>query len=80
MARSLVAREIVKLKGEPVLREDFTTDNGNIILDVHQWEINEPIKLEETLNHITGTVCNGLFAKRGADVIIIGQEHGVKTL
>jgi ribose 5-phosphate isomerase A len=78
MARSYVAREIVKLGGEPVLRQNFTTDNGNIILDVHNWEIMEPVKLE--LNNITGVVTNGLFAMRPADVLLLGTPDGVKTL
>ena len=80
MARSYVAREIVKLGGEPVLRQDFTTDNGNIILDVHNWEIMEPVKLEQELNNITGVVTNGLFAMRPADVLLLGTEDGVNTL
>jgi len=80
MARSYVAREIVKLGGQPVLREGFTTDNGNIILDVHNMQIMEPVKLEETLNHITGVVTNGLFARRPADVLLLGGKDGVKTL
>lgn len=80
MARSYVAREIVKLGGEPVLREGFTTDNGNIILDVHNMEIMEPIKLEQTLNNIVGVVTNGLFAMRPADVLLLGTAEGVKTL
>jgi ribose 5-phosphate isomerase A len=80
MARSYVAREIAKLGGQPVLREGFTTDNGNVILDVHNLEIMEPVKLEETLNHITGVVTNGLFARRPADVLLLGTQDGVKTL
>lgn len=80
MARSYVAREIAKLGGQPVLREGFTTDNGNLILDIHNMEIMEPVKLEETLNHITGVVTNGLFACRPADVLLLGTESGVKTL
>ncbi len=80
MARSLVARELVKLGGEPVLREDFTTDNGNIILDVHNLEIMEPVKLEQTLNNLTGVVTNGLFAMRPADVLLLGTEDGVKVM
>jgi len=79
MARSYVAREIVKLGGEPVLREGFTTDNGNIILDVHGMEIMEPVKLENQLNSIVGVVTNGLFAARPADVLLIGTPDGVKT-
>ena len=80
MARSYVAREIAKLGGQPVLREGFTTDNGNVILDVHNMQIMEPVKLEETLNHITGVVTNGLFAMRPADVLLLGTESGVKTI
>lgn len=80
MARSYVAREIAKLGGQPVMREGFTTDNGNIILDVHNLEIMEPVKLEETLNHITGVVTNGLFALRPADVLLLGTQDGVRTL
>lgn len=80
MARSYVAREIVKLGGQPVLREGFTTDNGNIILDVHNLEIMEPVKLEQALNQLTGVVTNGLFAQRPADVLLLGTENGVKTL
>ena len=68
MARSYVAREITKLNGTPVLRQGFTTDNGNVILDVHGLAISNPVDLEEKLNNITGVVCNGLFARRGADV------------
>lgn len=80
MARSYVAREIVKLGGQPVLREGFTTDNGNIILDIHNMEIMEPVKLEEALNQITGVVTNGLFARKPADVLLLGTQSGVKTL
>ncbi len=78
MARSYVAREIVKLGGEPVLREGFTTDNGNVILDIHGMEIMEPVKLEEQLNDIVGVVTNGLFAMRPADVLLVGTPDGVK--
>jgi len=80
MARSYVAREIAKLGGQPVLREGFTTDNGNIILDIHNMEIMEPVKLEETLNQITGVVTNGLFARKPADVLLLGTPDGVRTL
>ena len=79
MARSYVAREIVKLGGEPVLREGFTTDNGNIILDVHGMEIMEPVKLENQLNSIVGVVTNGLFAARPANTLLIGTPDGVKV-
>ncbi len=78
MARSYVAREIVKLGGTPVLREGFTTDNGNIILDVKGLEIMEPVKLETSLNNIVGVVTNGLFAIRPADILLLGTNEGVK--
>lgn len=80
MARSYVAREIVKLGGDPVWRDGFVTDNGNHILDVHNLEIMEPAKFEETLNGITGVVTNGLFARRPADVLILGGDNGVQVL
>jgi ribose 5-phosphate isomerase A len=80
MARSYVAREIVKRGGNPVLREGFTTDNGNQILDVHNLQIMEPAKLEADLNNIPGVVTNGIFALRPADVLILGTASGVKTL
>jgi ribose 5-phosphate isomerase A len=80
MARSYVARQIVKLGGQPVLREGFTTDNGNIILDVHNLEIMNAPELEARLNGIAGVVTNGLFALRPADVLILGSDEGVKTL
>lgn len=80
MARSYVAREIVKLGGDPVYREGFVTDNGNIILDVHNLVIAEPINLENQLNNIVGVVTNGLFAARGADVLLLGTNEGVKTI
>jgi len=80
MARSMVARELVKLGGQPVYREGFVTDNGNDILDVHNLEIMEPAKLEQTLNNIPGMVTNGLFALRPADVLLLGTEEGVKKI
>jgi len=80
MARSYAARQIVKLGGQPVLREGFTTDNGNVILDVHNLKILDAVELEEQLNHITGVVCNGLFARRPADVLLVAGEQGVTTL
>ena len=81
MARSYVAREIIKqVGGEPVLREGFTTDNGNIILDIHNLDIMDPVKTEDILNSITGVVTNGLFAKRPADVLLLGCPDGVKKL
>jgi ribose 5-phosphate isomerase A len=80
MARSHVAHELVKLGGRPELREHFVTDNGNIILDVEDLRILDPADLEAKINHITGTVTNGLFARRGADVILIGTDKGVQAL
>jgi len=74
MARSHVAREIVRLGGNPVWRENVVTDNGNWILDVHGWQITDPVKLESDLNQIVGVVANGLFAARKADVVITGGE------
>lgn len=79
MARSYVARQIVKLGGDPVYREACVTDNGNHILDIYNLEILEPRKLEMQLNQITGVVCNGLFAERGADRLLLGTSEGVKT-
>jgi ribose 5-phosphate isomerase A len=80
MARSYVARELVKLGGEPVYREGFVTDNGNVILDVHRLQIMNPVELEQKLNNITGVVTNGLFALRPADVVLVGSASGVTTL
>ncbi|SCY21665.1 ribose-5-phosphate isomerase RpiA [Nitrosospira sp. Nsp13] len=80
MARGYVAREITRLGGEPVLRQGFITDNGNIILDVHGLKILNPVELEAALNQITGVVTNGLFAKRGADVLLLGIDAGIRTI
>ena len=80
MARSYVARELVKHGGQPVYREGFTTDNGNIILDVHNLEIMEPVHLEEELNNVPGVVTVGIFARRPADVLLLGTPGGIKTL
>ena len=80
MARSYVARELVKMGGKPVWRESFTTDNGNVILDVHNLEIADPVILETKLNAITGVVTNGLFAARPADILLLGSDKGVKVL
>ncbi len=80
MARSYVARQIVVLGGQPQLREGFTTDNGNLILDVHGLTILNPVELETTLNNIAGVVTNGLFARRPADVLLLGTAGGVQTL
>jgi len=80
MARSYVARELVKLGGQPALRQGFTTDNGNAILDVHNLKIVDAVGLEERINQITGVVTNGLFARRGADVLLLATATGVQTL
>lgn len=80
MARSYVARELVKLGGTPVYREGFVTDNGNVILDVHNLKILEPKKLEQILNNIAGVVANGIFALRAADVLLLGTESDVKEI
>jgi len=80
MARSYVARQVVKLGGQPVLRQGFTTDNGNVILDVHNLNIMDPPKLEAELNNIAGVVTNGIFALRPADVLLLGTPEGVRTI
>ena len=80
MARSHVGREIVKLGGDPVYRERVVTDNGNIIIDVHNMDISQPIRVEEQLNNIVGVVTNGLFARRRADLLLLGTKDGVKTI
>lgn len=89
MARSHVARELLKTGGTPMLRsagpadgagKTFTTDNGNVILDLHGLNIVDPLKLEAELNQITGVVCVGLFAKRPADVLLVGGPNGVRTV
>ena len=80
MAKSFVARQLVKLGGQPQLREGFTTDNGNLILDVRNLEILNPVELEQRINQIAGVVTNGLFAQRGADVLLVGSESGVERI
>lgn len=80
MAQSLVARRLVKLGGRPVLRSGFTTDNGNIILDVHDLKILNPVKLEESIDHLAGVVTNGIFARRPADLLILGRDDGIQVL
>ena len=77
MAQSYVAREITKLGGQPELRQNFMTDNGNVILDIHNMKIENPSEIENKLNQITGVVTNGLFAKRPADVLIIASDNEV---
>jgi ribose 5-phosphate isomerase A len=80
MARGHVARELVKLGGDPVYREGVVTDNGNHILDVYNLEILDPIALEKSIDSIVGVVTNGLFAKRSADILLLATKDGVKTL
>jgi ribose 5-phosphate isomerase A len=75
-----VARELVKLGGDPVYREGVLTDNGNIILDVFNMQITNPVELERQINAIVGVVTNGLFAARPADLLLLGTSEGVKTL
>ena len=80
MARSYVARELVKLGGDPTWREGVITDNGNVILDVYNMHISSPADLETRINQITGVVTNGLFALHPADVLLLGTQDGVKTI
>jgi ribose 5-phosphate isomerase A len=80
MARAHVARQLAKLGGQPRLREGFVTDNGNVILDVHGLAIADPAGLETAINQIVGVVTNGLFARRGADVLLLATPAGVRTL
>ena len=79
IARSYVARELTKLGGNPVLR-DFTTDNGNVILDVHNLVISDPVEIEARINQIVGVVTNGLFASRSANILLLATSEGVKTM
>ena len=80
MARSFIGREIVKMGGKPILRTGFTTDNGNIIIDIHGLEIMEPVKMETHFNQLPGVVTIGLFAQRPADVLILGTPNGAKVI
>jgi ribose 5-phosphate isomerase A len=80
MARSHVGRELSRLGGRPELRQGFTTDNGNLILDVRGLSITDPVGLEAAINQIVGVVTNGLFARRGADVLLLGTPDGVRTM
>jgi ribose 5-phosphate isomerase A len=80
MARSYVGRELVRLGGQPAWRQGFVTDNGNLILDVHNLRILNPVELESAINQIPGVVTNGLFARRGADVLLLGTARGVEKL
>ncbi len=80
MASSYAAREIVKLGGTPVIRDGFTTDNGNIILDIHNMKLLKPVEMERQLNQITGVVTNGIFAARSADVLLVNEQDTVRTI
>jgi len=80
MARSYVARELVKMGANPVYREDFVTDNGNVILDLYNFPIDDPLSIEQKINNITGVVTNGLFALRPADLLLLGCSDGVKSI
>ncbi len=79
-ARSYVARELVKMGGEPVYREGFVTDYGNLILDVYDLDITDPVAMESRVNNIVGVVCNGIFAKQKADILLLANTDGVKML
>ena len=80
MARSYVARQLIKLGGEPRYREGVVTDDGNVILDIHGLKILNPVEMESAINQITGVVCNGIFARRSADVVLLGSKEGVRTI
>jgi ribose 5-phosphate isomerase A len=80
MAQSYIARQLIKVGGQPVWREGFITDNGNHVLDVHNLSITNPVELETRLNQIAGVVTVGLFANRGADTLLVGQERGVTVI
>lgn len=80
MARGYVARQLVKLGADPEYRQGFVTDNGNVILDVYNLKLLNPMELEEKMNNIPGVVCNGIFAKRTADVLLLATIEGVKTI
>ncbi len=80
MAQSMVSRELVKLGGQPQLRSDFVTDNGNVIVDIRNLDIENPVEMERQINQIPGVVTVGLFALRGADVLLLGTDSGVETI
>jgi ribose 5-phosphate isomerase A len=80
MARSYVGRQIVKMGGQPQLRENFTTDNGNVVLDCHNLELLNPVQMESDVNQIAGVVTNGIFARRPADVLLLAEGSGVRTI
>jgi ribose 5-phosphate isomerase A len=77
MARSYVARQLVAMGGQPELRPDFITDNGNVILDVHNMDLVDPVKVEKALNDVPGVVANGLWAIRPAEVVLMATSSGV---
>lgn len=79
MARSLVGRELVKMGGNPMYREGCITDNGNIILDIYNLNLEDPVTMEERINNIPGVVCNGLFAHRRADIVLMATEDGIQV-
>ena len=80
MAQSYIAREIVKMKGQPILRENFITDNGNHILDIHNLDITNPIETETAINQIPGVMTVGIFARRPADILLIAEENTIKII
>lgn len=80
MAKSYIARQLVKLGGNPILRDGVITDNGNFIIDVHDLKIENPVEMERQINQLAGVVTNGLFAQRGADVLLLGGENGVRKI
>ncbi len=80
MSKSYIARQLVKLGGNPILRDGVITDNGNLIIDVHDLKIDNPVELERQINQLAGVVTNGLFAQRGADVLLLGGANGVTTI
>lgn len=80
MAKSFVARQLVKLGGQPALREGLVTDNANLVLDVRNLEITDPVALEQRINQIPGVVANGIFAQRGADLLLVGSASGVERI
>ena len=80
MAQSYIGRQLVKLGGQPKLRAGFTTDNGNLIIDVHNLDLVNPVATEEQIDHLAGVVSNGLFARRGADALLVGGDQGVDKI
>lgn len=80
MAAGYLTRKLAEFGGRPVLREGFETDNGNLILDVHEFHLVDPVGMEESIDHIAGVVSNGIFARRGADLLLLGTERGVEQI